>query len=53
MYDEMHSLMLNWTWDLTYLPDGKKALQNKWIYRLKEDHDGSKGYKIKLAVKNF
>ena len=27
----------NKTWDLCKLPAAKRALQNKWVYRLKED----------------
>ncbi|KAE8695397.1 Pathoproteinsis-related thaumatin superfamily protein [Hibiscus syriacus] len=53
MKDEMDSLMSNQTWKLTELPLGKKALHNKWIYRIKEEHDGSKRYKERLVVKGF
>ncbi|KAE8688563.1 Retrovirus-related Pol polyprotein from transposon TNT 1-94 [Hibiscus syriacus] len=51
--DEMDSLMSNQTWELAELPPGKKALHNKWIYRIKEEHDGSKRYKARLVVKGF
>lgn len=53
MKDEMDSLMSNKTWELAELPQGKKALHNKWIYRIKEEHDGSKRYKARLVVKGF
>lgn len=53
MKDEMDSLMSNQTWELTELPPGKKALHNKWIYRIKEENDGSKRYKARLVVKGF
>jgi len=53
MKDEMNSLHKNNTWMLTELPDGKKALQNKWVYRVKEEHDGKKRYKARLVVKGF
>nr|GEY78011.1 retrovirus-related Pol polyprotein from transposon TNT 1-94 [Tanacetum cinerariifolium] len=33
MKDEMKSLEKNKTWLLTKLPSGKKALQNKWVFR--------------------
>ena len=33
--------------------EGKKALHNKWIYRIKNEHDGSKHYKARLVVKGF
>ncbi|KAE8710415.1 Retrovirus-related Pol polyprotein from transposon TNT 1-94 [Hibiscus syriacus] len=41
------------TWELAELPPGKKALHNKWIYRIKEEHDGSKRNKARLVVKGF
>ena len=45
MKDEMDSLLGNQTWELTELPVGKKALHNKWVYRIKNEHDGNKRYK--------
>ena len=42
MKDEIKSLQKNKTWSLTKLPEGKKILQNRWVYRLKEEPDGSK-----------
>ena len=53
MKDEMNSLHKNDIWVLTELPLGKKALHNKWVYRVKEEHDGSKRYKARLVVKGF
>ncbi|RVW61459.1 Retrovirus-related Pol polyprotein from transposon TNT 1-94 [Vitis vinifera] len=53
MKDEMDSLLGNQTWQLTELPVGKKALHNKWVYRIKNEHDGSKRYKARLVVKGF
>ncbi|RVW83913.1 Retrovirus-related Pol polyprotein from transposon TNT 1-94 [Vitis vinifera] len=53
MKDEMDSLLGNQTWQLTKLPVGKKALHNKWVYRIKNEHDGSKRYKARLVVKGF
>ena len=32
---------------------GKKVLHNKWVYRIKNEHDDSKRYKAKLVVKGF
>jgi transposase InsO family protein len=53
MDDEMSSLMTNNTWELVELPRGKRALHNKWVYRIKEEADGSKRYKARLVVKGF
>eukprot|EP01018_Ginkgo_biloba_P007424 Gb_19564 [translate_table: standard] len=53
MKEEMDSLVQNQTWDLVRLPVGKGALQNKWVYRLKEEDGGKKRYKAKLIVKGF
>ena len=51
MKDEMDSLLGNQTWELTKLPVGKKTLHNKWVYRIKNEHDDSKRYKARLVVK--
>ena len=32
---------------------GKKTLHNKWVYKIKNEHDGNKRYKAKLVVKEF
>ena len=53
MKDEMDSLISNQTWELAELPPAKKALHNKWVYRIKEEHDGNKHYKARLVVKGF
>jgi hypothetical protein len=53
MKDEMKSLISNKTWELVELPVGKKALHNKWVYRVKEEHNGSKRHKARLVVKGF
>ena len=53
MKDEVESLLKNKTWDLCKLPIGKRALQNKWVYRLKEEDGGKKIFKARLVVKGF
>ena len=40
MKEEMDSLIHKPTWDLVRLPAGKTTLQNKWVYRLKEEYGG-------------
>ena len=31
----------------------KEVLHNKWVYRIKNEHDDSKRYKVRLVVKGF
>jgi len=40
MKEEMDSLAHNQTWDLVRLPAGRTALENKLVYRLKEEDGG-------------
>lgn len=53
MKDEMASLQHNKTWELAALPEGKKALLNKWVFRKKTEADGSTRYKARLVVKGY
>jgi hypothetical protein len=53
MKEEMDSLINNQTWDLVQFPTGKRALQNKWVYKLKEEYGGKNRYKARLVVKGF
>ena len=53
MQEEMDSLQQNQTWDLVKLPKGKRALQNKWVYRLKEEEGGKRRHKARLVAKGF
>jgi hypothetical protein len=53
MKEEMDSLVYNQTWDLFQLPAGKRSLQNKWVYKLKEEDGAKKQYKARLVVKGF
>jgi hypothetical protein len=53
MKEEMDSLVNNHTWDLVYLPIGKRALHNKWVYRLKEGYGGKHLCKDRVVVKGF
>ena len=39
--EEVRSLLENHTFDLVKLPQGKKSLINKWVYRLKTENNGS------------
>ena len=53
MDDEMEFLMKNQTWDLVKLPENKKALHNKWVYRVKEENESTKRCKARLVLKEF
>ena len=53
MNEEMDSLVRDQNWDLVKLPVEKRTLQNKWVYRLKEEDGGKKRYKARLVVKGF
>eukprot|EP00253_Pinus_taeda_P028006 PITA_28006 len=54
MEEEMNSLQENKTWELVNLPKGRKALQNKWVYRIKHEGDEKKErYKARLVLKGF
>ena len=53
MKDEMDFLLGNRTWELTELLVGKKALHNKRVYKINNEHDGSKRYKARLIDKGF
>ncbi|KAJ0796583.1 putative RNA-directed DNA polymerase [Helianthus annuus] len=54
MQDEMNFLYENNTFELVKLPKGKRALKNKWVYKVKtEDHTSRPRYKARLVVKGF
>ena len=53
MNKEMESLVRDQTWDLVEFPAGKRALQNRWVYRMKEEGGGKKRYKARLVVNGF
>ncbi|KAL4561013.1 hypothetical protein LXL04_033173 [Taraxacum kok-saghyz] len=54
MEEEMNSLQKNQTYELVKLPKGKKALKNKWVFKLKKDGKGNTTkYKARLVVKGF
>lgn len=54
MKNEIKSLQENNTWILTELPDDTKALSAKWVFRVKQNADGSgEKYKARLVIKGF
>lgn len=54
MKTEYKALIDNKTWDLVPLPPHKKAIGCKWVYRVKENPDGSVNkFKARLVAKGF
>ena len=46
---EISALDKNKTWDLVDLPDGRKAVKSKWVFKLKADSR----YRARLVAKGF
>ncbi|MEX5606365.1 hypothetical protein, partial [Pseudomonas syringae] len=40
MRKEIHALEQNGTWTLENLPEGKKAIDSKWVYKIKFNPSG-------------
>lgn len=54
MQDEYHALLKNQTWTLVSPSDSKRPIGCKWVFRVKENPDGSiNKYKARLVVKGF
>ena len=54
MRDEIKSLLENQTWTLNQLPEGKTALKNKWVYKIKRTPGGEiERFKARLVVKGY
>jgi hypothetical protein len=54
MQEEYDSLLQNQTWILQDLPPGRKAVANKWVYKVKSKPDGSiDRFKARLVAKGF
>lgn len=50
----MESIEKNKTWVLTDLPEGHKAIDLKWVYKLKRDTEGKiQKYKARLVAKGY
>ena len=49
----MRSLEKNNKWVLTKLPAGKRALLNKWVFRIKTEPDDKRRFKARLVVKGY
>ena len=54
MNEEMAALELNDTWELVPLPNGKKAIGYKWVYKVMHKADGNiERYKARLVGKGY
>ncbi|GKV11817.1 hypothetical protein SLEP1_g23036 [Rubroshorea leprosula] len=54
MQEEMSSLQENGTYELVELPKDKKALNNKWVFRVKSKvNNPNPRFKARLVVKGF
>ncbi|CAI7892689.1 unnamed protein product, partial [Closterium sp. NIES-54] len=54
MESELKSIEENGTWELVELPEGRKAITSKWLFKIKSDADGKiKRYKSRLVAKVY
>ncbi|KAJ0910853.1 putative RNA-directed DNA polymerase [Helianthus annuus] len=54
MKKEIKALEQNETWSVEPLPLGKKAIDSKWVYKIKYKPDGSvERFKVRLVAKGF
>ena len=53
MHEEINSLKKNNTFELVELPKGRRALKNKWVFKLKRGDDNFIKYKARLVVKGY
>jgi len=54
MVEELQSIERNQTWELVNLPDKKKKIDVKWVFKVKLNSDGQVSkYKARLVAKGF
>lgn len=54
MHQEYNAFMANNTWTLVELPPNRRPISCKWVFRVKENPDGSiNKFKARLVAKGF
>ncbi|CAI7846443.1 unnamed protein product [Closterium sp. NIES-54] len=54
MESELKSIEENGMWELVELPEGRKAITSKWLFKIKSDADGKiERYKSRLVAKGY
>ncbi|CAI7859189.1 unnamed protein product [Closterium sp. NIES-53] len=54
MESELKSIEENGPWELVELPEGRKAITSKWLFKIKSDADGKiERYKSRLVAKGY
>ncbi|CAI7778089.1 unnamed protein product [Closterium sp. NIES-54] len=54
MESELKRIEENGTWELVELPEGRKAITSKWLFKIKSDADGKiERYKSRLVAKGY
>jgi transposase InsO family protein len=53
MEAEMKSITENDTWDLVDLPEGRKAVGSKWVYKIKYSDQEEPIYKARIVARGF
>ncbi|CAI7892993.1 unnamed protein product [Closterium sp. NIES-53] len=54
MESELKSIEENGTWELVELPEGRKAITSKWLFKIESDADGQfERYKSRLVAKGY
>ncbi|CAI7911184.1 unnamed protein product [Closterium sp. NIES-54] len=54
MESELKSIEENSTWELVELPEGRKAITSKWLFKIKSNADGKiERYKSRLVAKGY
>lgn len=54
MNDEYDALIKNETWELVEAPKDQKVIDNRWVFKVKQNSDGTiERYKARLVVPGF